>query len=62
MDWLIEAFEEPGFYILAGLGIVAEFIGFMVAKKMETGGFPIWQMILIMLVTVVASAYFSTKD
>ena len=59
---LEEAFEEPGFYILGGLGIAMELIGWVISKKAGMGTFPIWQLLLLMLGTLVAAAFFVTKD
>lgn len=57
-----EAFESPGFWILAGLGIAAEVIGYVISKRTGIAAFPVWQLILVMIVTVLAAVFFSTQD
>jgi len=62
MSFIEDALEEPGFWILAGLGLSAELIGYIISKKSELGAFPLWQLIVVMVGTIFASAYFATKD
>ncbi len=57
-----EAFESDGFWILLGIGIGAEVIGFIAARRFGWGTFPIWQFILLLLGTFVACAFFATRD
>lgn len=57
-----EAFETPGFWILAGGGIAMELIGYIFAKRAGLAAFPMWQLILVMLVTVLAAVFFTTRD
>lgn len=57
-----EAFESPGFWILAGLGIAAEVIGYVISKRTGIAAFPVWQLVLVMIVTVLAAVFFSTQD
>ena len=57
-----EALEEPAFWILGGLGAIAEIIGWIISKRLEWGGFPVWQLIILVLGTLVAAAFFATKD
>lgn len=59
---LEEAVEEPGFWILAGGGILAEVVGYIVSKRAGLAAFTWWQFLLVVLVTIVAAAYFATKD
>ena len=47
-----EALESPGFWILAGLGLSAEVIGYIIAKRTGMAAFPIWQLIIVMAVTI----------
>lgn len=62
MDFLIEALDELGFWILGGGGITMVLIGWIVGKKMGFGSFPVWQLLIIMVGTLIAAAYFVTKD
>lgn len=59
---LEEALDEPAFWILGGGGVAMEVIGFIISKNMESGAFPIWQFIVLIIGTIVAAAYFATKD
>lgn len=59
---ILEALEEPGFWILAGGGIVAEVIGYIVSKRAGLAAFTWWQFLLVVIVTIIAAAYFATKD
>ena len=59
---LEEALDEPGFWILGGLGIAAEVIGFIISKKSMEFSLPIWQLLILMAGTIVAAAFFATKD
>jgi len=54
--------ESPGFYILAGLGIVATTIGFIVSRKSGLEPLPIWQFIALLIGIVVISAVFAGRD
>lgn len=58
---LEEALEEPGFYILAGLGVLMEVIGFIAAKKIGNP-WSIWMFLVLVVVTIIASAFFSIRD
>ena len=57
-----EVLESPAFWILAGGGIAAELIGYIFGKRAGLPAFPLWQLIFVMLGTVVAAAFFATKD
>ena len=57
-----EAFEEPAFWILGGGGVATEILGWSVSKRMGMGSFPVWELIVLMLGTLVAAAFFATKD
>lgn len=59
---ILEAFEEPGFYILGGGGVIAEVLGFVFAKRAGFALMPVWQLIVMMVGTLVAAAFFATKD
>jgi len=57
-----EALETPGFWILGALGVGATLVGWIVSRKAGWVALPLWQLIVIILVILVASAYFATKD
>ncbi|HJX50862.1 MAG TPA: hypothetical protein VJ438_05375 [Candidatus Nanoarchaeia archaeon] len=56
-----EVLENPGFWILAGGGIAMEILGWTVGRNMGIGSFPIWQLLIIMIGTVIASAFFAMR-
>jgi len=57
-----EVLESPGFYILAGLGIGAELVGWIYGRKMMDISMPIWQLIVLIIGTLIASAVFASRD
>ena len=57
-----EALESPAFYILSALGIGAEVLGWMASKKMDMPQLPFWQLIVMVIVTIIASAVFASKE
>ena len=59
---LDEALEEPAFYILGGGGTIAVLLGYIMSKKMEITVLPFWQLIIIILGVLVASAFFATRE
>jgi predicted MFS family arabinose efflux permease len=61
MSFIEDALEEEGFYILAGIGLGAEIMGFIFSKKIGYA-FPIWQFIILIIGTLFACAFFSTRD
>jgi len=54
--------DSPAFWILAGGGVAAEVAGYILSKSWTGVSFPIWQLIIIMAGTVMAAAYFASKD
>ena len=58
---LEEALDEQGFWILGVGGIAMEVIGFIISKKMEYS-LPVWQLLILMAGTLIAAAFFATKD
>ena len=59
---LDEALDEPGFYILGGLGTAAVLVGWIISKKSMEFSLPIWQLLILIVGILVASAFFATKD
>lgn len=57
-----EILEKPGFWILGGGGVAMEILGWTMGKKMGLGTFPIWQLIILIAVTIGAAAFFATRD
>lgn len=57
-----EIIENPGFWILAGLGVAAETIGFIISKRSsDLPAFPLWQFLILVLGTIVAAAIFANR-
>ncbi len=56
-----EVLESPAFWILAGIGVIAETIGWMMSRSWEAGGIPVWQFIILVLGTIVAAAVFASR-
>jgi len=61
-DFISEALETPAFWILGGLGVIAEVLGFIIAKKSDLAIFPIWQFAIVIVITLLAAAFFATRD
>lgn len=57
-----EAFEEPAFWILGGGGVAMELLGWILSKKMFEVSLPFWQLIFLIVGTLVAAAFFATRD
>jgi len=57
-----EILESPGFWILSAIGISAEVLGYVWSRNQEMMTMPIWQLIVLMVVTIAASAFFATKE
>ena len=62
LDFITDAFEEPAFWILAGGGVAMELLGWIMSKRMFDASMPIWQLLIMIVVTIVAAAFFATKD
>jgi hypothetical protein len=54
--------NEPGFWILGGGGVAMELLGWIIAQKSGMGGFPIWQMLILIVGTLIAAAFFATRE
>ena len=52
---------SPGFVLLSLVALSATAMGYLWSKSMEAGGFPLWQLILIMVGEVIACYYFASK-
>ena len=57
-----EALESPAFWILGAGAVGAEVLGYIIAKRSDLAVFPWWQFAIVILGTLVAAAYFATKD
>jgi len=59
---LDEILESPGFWILSALGVGAEILGYIMARNMELELMPLWQLIVMIIATLCAAAFFALKD
>jgi len=59
---LEEALDEPAFWILAGGGVAMEVLGFIISKRAMEFSLPIWQLGILVVGTIIAAAFFATKD
>lgn len=59
---LMEALDEPAFWILAGGGVAMELIGYIISKRAMEFALPFWQLAILMIGTVIAAAFFATRD
>jgi len=57
----MEVLEEPGFWILGGGAMMATIFGYIVSKNMGLPPWPLWQLIIILVIEVVAAAYFASR-
>lgn len=58
---LEEVFESPAFWILGGGGVAAEVLGFVVAKNMGLALLPWWQLLILIVGTLVAAGVFALR-
>jgi hypothetical protein len=59
---LEEIWESPAFWMLGGGAVVAEILGFIMAKGMGWELLPWWQLILLIVGTLVAAAFFALRE
>ena len=58
----IEVFEEPGFWILGGGAVIATILGYIWSRKMDWIPLPFWQLIIIIIVEIIAAAFFASRE
>ena len=57
-----EIFEEPAFWILGGGAVFATIAGYIWSKKMDWIPMPWWQLIIVIIVELLAAAFFASRD
>lgn len=57
-----ELMESPAFWMLGGGAIIAELLGWLYSRNHLDYSMPIWQLIIMMLGTLGAAAYFALKE
>ena len=57
-----EILESPGFWILGLGGLTAEIMGYVYSRNQGWVTMPIWQLGVMMIVTLAAAAFFATKE
>jgi len=60
VDFISEALESPGFWILGGGGCIAVTIGWIVSNKMEFA-LPFWIYLVLMVTVLIAAAGFGRE-
>lgn len=59
---LDEVLESPGFWLLGIGGLAAEIMGYTWSRNAGMDVMPFWQLIVMMIVTLLAAAFFATKE
>jgi hypothetical protein len=59
---LEDALETEGFWILGGVGTAMVILGWILSRKWDMASLPLWQMLILIAVIWVASAFFAGKD
>ena len=54
--------NNPAFWILGGGGVAMELVGWIMGKRMGLGSFPIWQLFILIIGTLIAAAIFANRD
>lgn len=57
----LEILEEPGFWILGGGAVIATIAGYIMSRNMGWMPLPWWQLIIIIIVELVAAAFFVSR-
>lgn len=57
-----EVLEEPGFWILGGGAVLMELIGYVISKRALEYSLPWWQLLILIVGTLIAAAFFATRD
>lgn len=57
-----EITESPAFWLLGGGGVAAELLGYIISKRMHMMVLPIWQLLIILIGTVIIAAIFALKE
>jgi len=57
-----ETFEKPAFWILGAGGSTAVILGWIMSRKWELETLPFWQVAVLILGILIASAVFANKD
>lgn len=57
-----EILEEPAFWVLGGGGTIAVLLGYILSKKMGLISLPFWELIILIVGVLVASAVFALRD
>lgn len=57
-----EVLESPAFWLLGGGGTIAVILGYIASKRMGLVALPFWQMIVIIIGILIASAFFALRE
>ena len=59
---LDEIFSNAGFWLLGGGAVAATMIGYIYSVNNMDYALPIWQLIILIVVELIAAAVFSSQD
>jgi len=57
-----ETLASPGFWLLGGGAVAATMIGYIWSKKQEWVALPLWQLIILIIVELLAAAFFAAQE
>ena len=57
-----EILESPAFWLLGCGGVAAEILGYIWSRNQGWVVMPLWQLIVMIIGTLLASAFFATKE
>ncbi|MFP4457176.1 MAG: hypothetical protein ACLFPS_05895 [Clostridia bacterium] len=57
-----DVLESTGFWVLGIGGISTELLGWILSRRAGWVTLPFWQLGIMMVVTLIAAAYFGTQD
>lgn len=58
----MDIFDNPAFWILGGVGVAMELLGWILSKRMFDYSFPFWQLLVLIVGTLIAAAIFANKE
>ena len=58
----LEILEGPRFWLLGGGAVIATIAGYIWSRKMDWIPLPWWQLIIIIVVELIAAAFFASRE
>jgi len=53
---------NPGFWLLGGGGVAAEVLGWKLSRGWAAGALPFWQLLVLIVGTLIAAAFFASRE